>query len=104
MRNIDILMILEARFDSSFPTGEFLINGYIELLRIDWNSQVSVSTFNFMNIMGFMDSRLTELWVIYGFFKECVLKIWVIYDIKLCCRDGNKTKTVFSTNGHDKRI
>ena len=31
--NIDLLMILETMFDSSFPTGEFLINGYSEPFR-----------------------------------------------------------------------
>ena len=38
-RNIDILMISETKLDSSFPTGQFLINGYSEPFRIDRNSQ-----------------------------------------------------------------
>ena len=37
--NIDILMISETKLDSSFPTGQFLINGYSESFRIDRNSQ-----------------------------------------------------------------
>ena len=37
--NIDILMISDTKLDSSFPTGQFLINGYIEPFRIDRNSQ-----------------------------------------------------------------
>ena len=37
--NIDILMISETKLDTSFPTGQFLINGYSELFRIDQNSQ-----------------------------------------------------------------
>ena len=37
--NIDILMISETNLGSSFPTGQFLINGYSELFRIDRNSQ-----------------------------------------------------------------
>ena len=35
--NIDILMILETKLDSSFPTGQFLVNGYSEPFRIDQN-------------------------------------------------------------------
>ena len=38
-RNIDILVISETKLDSSFPTGEFLINGYSEPFKIDRNSQ-----------------------------------------------------------------
>ena len=38
-RNIDILMISETKLDSSFPTGQFLINGYSEPFRIDRKSQ-----------------------------------------------------------------
>ena len=38
--NIDILIISETKLDTSFPTGQFLINGYSELFRIDQNSQV----------------------------------------------------------------
>ena len=38
-RNIDILMISETKLDSSFPTGQFLINGYSEPFRNDRNSQ-----------------------------------------------------------------
>ena len=35
--NIDLLMILETMLDSSFPTGEFLINGYSEPFRtVKW--------------------------------------------------------------------
>ena len=37
--NIGILMISETKLDSSFPTGQFLINGYSEPFRIDRNSQ-----------------------------------------------------------------
>ena len=37
--NIGILMISETKLDSSFPTGQFLINGYSELFRIDRKSQ-----------------------------------------------------------------
>ena len=37
--NIDILMISETKLDSSFPIGQFLINGYSEPFRIDRNSQ-----------------------------------------------------------------
>ena len=37
--NIYILMISETKLDSSFPIGQFLINGYIEPFRIDRNSQ-----------------------------------------------------------------
>ena len=37
--NIDILIISETKLDTSFPTGQFLINGYSELFRIDQNSQ-----------------------------------------------------------------
>ena len=37
--NINILMISETKLDSSFPTVEFLINGYNEPFRIDWNSK-----------------------------------------------------------------
>ena len=33
--NIDILIILKTKLDSSFPTNQFLINGYSELFRID---------------------------------------------------------------------
>ena len=40
--NIDILMILETKLDSSFPTGQFLINGYSEPFKIDRNSQGGV--------------------------------------------------------------
>ena len=36
--NIDILMISETKLDSSFPTGQFLINGYNDPFRIDRNS------------------------------------------------------------------
>ena len=36
---IDIPMISERKLDSSFPTDQFLINGYSEPFRIDWNSQ-----------------------------------------------------------------
>ena len=32
-------MILETKLDSSFPTGQFLINGYSKLFRINRNSQ-----------------------------------------------------------------
>ena len=38
-RNIDILMISETKLDSSFPIGEFLINGYSVPFRIGRNSQ-----------------------------------------------------------------
>ena len=38
--NIDILIISETKLDTSFPTGQFLINGYSELFRTDQNSQV----------------------------------------------------------------
>ena len=37
--NINILMISETKLDSSFPTVEFLSNGYNEPFRIDWNSK-----------------------------------------------------------------
>ena len=37
--NIYILMISETKLDSSFPTGQFLINGYSEPFRNDRNSQ-----------------------------------------------------------------
>ena len=37
--NIDILMIWQTKLDSSFPIGQFLINGYSEPFRIDRNSQ-----------------------------------------------------------------
>ena len=37
--NIGILMISETKLDSSFPTGQFLINGYSEPFRIDRKSQ-----------------------------------------------------------------
>ena len=40
--NIDILMISETKLDSSFPTGQFLINGYSEPFKIDRNSQGGV--------------------------------------------------------------
>ena len=33
--NIDILMISGTKLGSSFPTGQFLINGYSEPFRID---------------------------------------------------------------------
>ena len=33
--NIDILMISETKLGNSFPTGQFLINGYSEPFRID---------------------------------------------------------------------
>ena len=39
MGNIDILMISETKLSSSFPIGQFLINGYSEPFRIDRNSQ-----------------------------------------------------------------
>ena len=32
-------MILEIELGSSFPTGQFLINGYSEPCRLAWNSQ-----------------------------------------------------------------
>ena len=32
-------MISEIKLDSSFPTGQFVINGYSEPFRIDRNSQ-----------------------------------------------------------------
>ena len=37
--NIDILVISETKLDSSFPAGQFFINGYSEPFRIDRNSQ-----------------------------------------------------------------
>ena len=37
--NIDILMISKTKLDSSFPIGQFLINGYSKQFRIDRNSQ-----------------------------------------------------------------
>ena len=40
--NIGILMISETKLDSSFPTGQFLINGYSEPFRIDRKSQGGV--------------------------------------------------------------
>ena len=39
MGNIDFLLISETKLDSSFPTGQFLSNGYSEPFRIDRNSQ-----------------------------------------------------------------
>ena len=39
MGNIDILIISETTPDSSFPTGQFFINGYSETFRIVRNSQ-----------------------------------------------------------------
>ena len=36
--NIDILMISETRIDASFPTGQFLLNGYSIPFRLDRNA------------------------------------------------------------------
>ena len=36
--NIDILMISETKIDASFPKGEFLLNGYSTLFRLDRNA------------------------------------------------------------------
>ena len=32
--NVDILLISETKFDSSFPNGQFLIKGYCTLYRL----------------------------------------------------------------------
>ena len=37
---IDILMISETQLDASFPTSQFLINGYTSLYRLDRNGKV----------------------------------------------------------------
>ena len=36
--NIDILMISETKIDASFPTGQFLLNGYRTPFRLDRNA------------------------------------------------------------------
>ena len=36
--NIDILMISETKIDASFPIGQFLLNGYSTLFRLDRNA------------------------------------------------------------------
>ena len=36
-RNVDLLMISEAKIDNSFPKGQFLIKGFFEPLKIDRN-------------------------------------------------------------------
>ena len=36
--NIDILMISETKTDASFPIGQFLLNGYRTLFRLDRNA------------------------------------------------------------------
>ena len=36
--NIDILMISETKTDASFPIGQFLLNGYSTLFRLDRNA------------------------------------------------------------------
>ena len=36
--NIDILMISETKIDSSFPIGQFLLNGYSTPFRLDRNA------------------------------------------------------------------
>ena len=39
MGNVDILVISKTKPDSSFLSGQFLINGYSELFRVDRNCQ-----------------------------------------------------------------
>lgn len=38
-RNLDIIMNLETKLVCSFPTGQFLINGFSETFKIDQNCQ-----------------------------------------------------------------
>ena len=37
-KNLDILMIAETRIDASFPTGQFAIEGFATLFRLDRNA------------------------------------------------------------------
>ena len=37
--NVDILLILEAKLDDSFPNGQFLIKGYSAPYRLDRDAQ-----------------------------------------------------------------
>ena len=36
--NIDVLLVSETKFDDSFPTGNFLIDGFSTRYRLDRNS------------------------------------------------------------------
>ena len=40
---VDILMLSETKLDSTFPSIQFLINGFSVPHRLDWNSKGSVS-------------------------------------------------------------
>ena len=81
--NLDILMISETKLDSSFPTGQFLINGYSEPLRIDWKSQGGGSGI-ILHVREDIPSKLlgVEMSPTKGFYVEINLrkKKWL-----LCC-------------------
>ena len=92
MGNIDILLISETKLDSSFPTGQFLSNGYSEPFRIDQNSQgggimLYVREDIPSNLMG-VETFPTE-----GFYLEINLrkKKWLL----CCCYNPNKNNIQF---------
>ena len=35
--SVDILRVLETKLDDSFPVGQFLIDGFQQPFRFDWN-------------------------------------------------------------------
>ena len=82
--NIDILMILETKLDSSFPTGQFLVNGYSEPFRIDQNSQGGG---NYVICERGIETSPAE-----GFYVEINLRLkkWLL------CSPITLTKTIFN--------
>ena len=78
--NIDILLISKTKLDASFPTSQYLINGYSFRYRLDRNDIPSkLITANLPNIEGFfLEINLRK-------------KKWVI-----SCSNNTHNKTIFS--------
>ena len=58
--NIDMLMISENKLDESFPENQFLLEGYHQPYRLDWDSKDG-GILVFMPITFHQNSFLTEI-------------------------------------------
>ena len=52
--NIDILMVSETKIDMSFPTSQFVIQGFAALFRLDRTKQILVEEYSSMFEMIFL--------------------------------------------------
>ena len=99
--NIDILMISETKLHSSFPTGRFLINGYNQPFKIDWNSQRGDIM---LYVREDIPSKLLAVGMspAEGFYLEIDLrkKKW----LRCCSYNPNKNKIYFHLENLTKRL